>query len=60
MNDEVQRIKEPNYGPLPVKGLPVQVQCVNFKCMAFLDADGKWKDFFSRKFLPHVLGVVAA
>jgi hypothetical protein len=51
---------EPNYGPLPVIGLPVQVQCDTFKCMAFRDSDGRWIDFFSRKFLPRVLGVVPA
>jgi hypothetical protein len=60
MYEELKRIEEPDYGPLPVIGLPVQVQCVNFKCMAFRDRDGKWVDLFTRKFLPYVLGVVAA
>jgi len=40
--------------------LPVQVQCDGFKCMAFRDREGKWVDFFSREFVPRVLGVVSA
>ena len=46
------------YGPLPVVGLPVQVQCEGFKCMAYLDKRGQWMDFFTHKSLAHVLGVV--
>jgi hypothetical protein len=60
MNEDVEKIKTPLYGPLPVSGLPVQVQCNGFKCMAYRDKEGKWIDFFSRQFLPGVLGVVPA
>jgi hypothetical protein len=60
MNDEVRKTSEPSYGPLPAPGVPVQVQCDGFKCMAYRDKEGKWMDFFTHKFLPHVLGVVPA
>jgi hypothetical protein len=60
MNQRSEITKEPNYGPLPILGLPVQVQCGDGKRMAFRDKEGKWIDFFSRKFLPYVLGVVPA
>ena len=46
------------YAPLPRLGLPVQVQCEGFKCMAYLDKQGRWIDFFSHEPLPKVLGVV--
>jgi hypothetical protein len=59
MDNEFQKTK-PRYGPLPVLGLPVQVQCDGFKCMAFRDKEGKWVDLFSRKFLSRVLGVIPA
>lgn len=55
---DTEHVSKPNYGKLPVPGLPVQVQCVGFKCMAYRDSEGRWVDFFSRKFLPRVLGVV--
>jgi hypothetical protein len=59
MDDEFRK-KKPLYGPLPVLGLPVEVQCDGFKCMAFRDKEGKWVELFSRKFLSRVLGVVRA
>jgi hypothetical protein len=49
-----------NYGPRPATGVPVQVQCDGFKCMAFLDGEGRWVDLFSRQFVARVLGVVPA
>jgi hypothetical protein len=60
MNDAVQKFTKNNYGPLPALGVPVQVQCDGFKCMAYRDKDGKWVDFFTREFLARVLGVVPA
>lgn len=48
----------PRYGPLPVPGLPVQVQCDGFKCMAVRDKQGRWVDFFTHELLLNVLGVV--
>ena len=60
VNDEVRKTNQSVYGPLPPLGLPVQVQCSDFKCIAYRDKDGNWMDFFTRKFLPGVLGVVPA
>jgi hypothetical protein len=59
VDDEFPKTK-PRYGPLPALGLPVQVQCDGFKCMAFRDKEGKWVDLFTRKSLSHVLGVIPA
>ena len=58
-----QKIPDPpkkNYGTRPSMGVPVQVQCDGFKCMAFLDREGRWVDLFTRKLVARVLGVVAA
>jgi len=60
MQNNVQEFKKKEYGSLPVIGLPVQVQCDGYKCMAFRDREGRWVDLFSRKFVPRVLGVVPA
>lgn len=60
MSDKDQKNTAPKYGPLPIIGLPVQVQCVRFKCMAFRDQAGRWVDLFTREFVPAVLGVVRA
>jgi hypothetical protein len=58
MQQRTQLVTKPDFGPLPVPGLPVQVQCDGYKCMAFLDKQGRWVDLFTREFVPHVLGVV--
>jgi hypothetical protein len=60
MQDKAQEFTKKQYGPLPVIGLPVQVQCEGFKCMAYRDRDGRWVDLFSHKFTDRVLGVVPA
>jgi len=60
MRNEVPKPGEAVYAPLPSPGMPVQVQCNGFKCMAYRDAEGNWMDFFTRKFLPGVLGVLPA
>lgn len=60
MDDKAQEFTKNKYGPLPVFGLPVQVQCNGFKCMAYRDREGRWVDLFSRKFVDRVLGVVPA
>jgi len=60
MQDKTGELKTVKYGPLPRAGVPVQVQCVGFKCMAYLDKEGKWRDLFSRQCLERVLGVVPA
>ena len=46
------------YGSLPRPGLPVQVQCDGFKCMAFLNKQGRWIDLFTHEPLVRVLGVI--
>jgi len=58
MLDKAQELEKTKYGALPPLGVPVQVQCRDFKCMAFRDREGRWVELFSREFLPHVLGVV--
>lgn len=60
MENKARILNKPRYGSLPVLGLPVQVQCEGFKCMAFRDREGRWVDLFSRELLPRVLGVVSA
>jgi hypothetical protein len=56
--DDESKDEEPRFGLLPASGVPVQVQCDGFKCLAFRDKHGNWKDFFTREPLPVVLGVV--
>ena len=61
MQDKAREFKTTEYGPLPILGVPVQVQCDGFKCMAFRDREGRWVDLFTQlKFVPRVLGVVSA
>jgi hypothetical protein len=59
MQDKAQEFQKIIYGALPVVGLPVQVQCDGFKCMAFRDRQGRWVDLFSHEFVPRVLGVIS-
>lgn len=40
----------------PEIGIPVIVHCEEFRCLGFLSADGKWRDFCSSAELPRVLG----
>lgn len=60
MQHKAGEFKELKQGLLPPAGVPVQVQCVGFKCMAYLDKEGLWRDLFSRQCLERVLGVVPA
>ncbi len=39
---------------LPEIGVPVIVQCEEYRCLGFLGADGKWRDFCSSMELPSV------
>jgi hypothetical protein len=59
VQDKTQEFKSNKYGALPVLGVPVQVQCEGFRCMAYRDREGRWVDLFSREFVPRVLGVIA-
>jgi CheY-like chemotaxis protein len=40
--------------PLPEIGVPVIVQCEEYRCLGFLGMDGKWRDFCSSVELPPV------
>jgi len=40
---------------LPEVGLPVIVQCEEYRCLGFLGADGKWRDFSTSVELPVVI-----
>jgi CheY-like chemotaxis protein len=44
----------PTASPLPEIGIPVIVQCQEYRCLGFLGADGKWRDFCSSVELPPV------
>lgn len=41
--------------PRPEIGIPVIVQCEEYRCLGFLGADGKWRDYCSSAELPQVL-----
>jgi hypothetical protein len=60
MKENIPDPTKKNYGPRPATGVPVQVQCDGYKCMAFLDRDGRWVDLFNRQFVDRVMGVVPA
>ena len=60
MQDKAAEFKNAKYSPLPRAGVPVQVQCNGFKCMAYLDKEGRWRDLFSHECLARVFGVVPA
>ena len=57
MQDEVKKTA-PHFQSLPDKGLPVQVQCDGFRCMAFRDNEGRWIDLFTREILTRVYGII--
>ena len=40
---------------LPEVGVPVLVQCDEYRCLGFFGADGKWRDYCSSAELPLVL-----
>jgi CheY-like chemotaxis protein len=48
-NNSGQRI------PSPEIGMPVVVQCKEFRCLGFLDRSGKWRDFAKSHELPEVI-----
>jgi hypothetical protein len=60
MENSIPDLAKIKYGSLPALGIPVQIQCVGYKCMAYRDGEGRWVDLFSREFVPRVLGVVPA
>jgi DNA-binding NtrC family response regulator len=42
-------------GPSPPSGRLVIAQCQGFRCLAYLDSDGKWREHRNSKELPDVL-----
>jgi CheY-like chemotaxis protein len=42
-------------GKIPEIGVPVVVQCVGFSCLAYLDRQGKWRDYSRSDELPAVI-----
>jgi hypothetical protein len=45
--------------PKSLRERPVIVQCADFRCMAYRDANGKWLDYFSGDELKGEVKVVA-
>ena len=43
---------------LPPVGEEVLVQCSSFKCMAYRDGEGKWRDAFDGRELPNVVQII--
>jgi hypothetical protein len=60
MENNLPPAARPQYGPLPPVGVPVQIQCIGYKCMAYRNREGQWVDLFSREYVTRVLGVVPA
>lgn len=42
-----------------MNGLASRVRCAAFICMAYLDADGQWRNYYTKELLPPVLEVLA-
>jgi CheY-like chemotaxis protein len=42
--------------PLPEMGMPVMVQCREFRCVGYLDRGGKWRDYGTSSELSDVVG----
>lgn len=38
--------------------VPVRVQCVGYRCLAYRDQAGCWRDFITHELLASVIGVV--
>jgi hypothetical protein len=60
MNDNVRASKpnDPLDDPLPAIGEKVLVQAEGFRCLAFRDKDGKWRNAFSGDELPGTIRVI--
>ena len=52
MNDEAGKLKESpgNHS--------VWVQCEGFRCLAYLDGDGKWRNWINGEKLPNVIKIL--
>jgi hypothetical protein len=60
MSANVQTSKPdiPSDDPLPPIGAQVLVQAEGFRCLAFRDRDGKWRNAFSRDELRGTIRVI--
>ena len=38
--------------------MPVRVQCRGFRCLAYRDGEGLWRDFVTHEHLASVIGLV--
>ncbi len=47
-------MQDRRFDSLPEPGEYVLAQCDSFRCLAFVDSDGQWKDFFHETVLPGV------
>jgi hypothetical protein len=45
--------------PVRLKGQPFIVQCVGFRCMAYRDSSGKWRDYFNDDEIPGEVDVIS-
>ena len=60
MNDNFRAAKQtdPPADPLPPTGEQVLVQGKGFRCLAFRDKDGKWRDVFHQTGLQGIVRVI--
>jgi hypothetical protein len=60
MSDDLRTSKpnDPPDDPLPLVGELVLIQADGFRCLAFRDKDGKWRNAFSRDELPGTIRAI--
>ena len=45
--------------PASLRGKPYIVQCEGFRCMAYRDSSGKWRDFFNDDVIQGEVSIIA-
>ena len=45
-------------GKMEAEATPVRVQCLGFRCLAYRDREGLWRDFLTHERLASVIGLV--
>jgi hypothetical protein len=53
--ETVQRVR-----PQKSRGQPFIVQCVGFRCMAYRDSSGKWRDYFNDDEITGEVSIISA
>ena len=43
-----------------MSGIATRVRCDGFICMAYLDAEGKWRNYYTKEVLPPVLEILSS